>query len=191
MSIVSIIDVPGAIAGSPVSPTLVRPLASSSKRFGSPSKVTIGKSAAIVSVCKRHELVVFLPVVRDDERDLARRGVGLGQVDEHVGGVGLTQGGRDRGRVLRGHAEVLVHPHRVVALQVADHRVVTLGHVDREHHRLAGSHVTGLPEVRHTGRVLVDPVRLALEGHDREVRSHRLGLQGRRTRASPCRCSSR
>ena len=52
MSIVSISEVPGFIAGSPVSPTLVMPLASSSKRFGSPSNPTIGKSAAMVSVCR-------------------------------------------------------------------------------------------------------------------------------------------
>ena len=37
---------------SPVSPTLVMPLASSSKRFGSPSNPTIGKSAAMVSVAR-------------------------------------------------------------------------------------------------------------------------------------------
>ena len=52
MSIVSISEVPGSIAGSPVSPTLVRPLASSSKRFGSPSNPVIGKSAAMVSVAR-------------------------------------------------------------------------------------------------------------------------------------------
>ena len=50
MSIVSIFEVPGFIAGSPVSPTLVRPLASSSNRFGSPSNPVIGKESAGLSV---------------------------------------------------------------------------------------------------------------------------------------------
>ena len=58
MSIVSIMEVPGFIAGSPVSPTLVRPLASSSNRLGSPSNPVIGKLSAGWSVCEHDHLVV-------------------------------------------------------------------------------------------------------------------------------------
>ena len=61
MLIVSIREVPGFIAGSPVSPTMVRPFASSSNRLGSPSNPTIGKSAAGVSVCSADELVIPAP----------------------------------------------------------------------------------------------------------------------------------
>ena len=128
---------------------------------------------------KDHELVILGSLVRDDERDLALGGVRLGQVDEHVGGIRLAQADRDRRRAGGHHVEVLVHAHRVVTVQVADHGVVARRHVDREHERGARGHrrIAGLPDVGDALGVFVEAVRLAFEPDDREVRGHGVGLK--------------
>ena len=115
MSIVSICVVPGFIAGSPVSPTLRTPLASSSMRFGSPSKPGDREVRGHGVGLKHHELVllgcpafVMMKVTWPRGAKVWDRWMNI------VGGDGLAQADRDRGRALGRDPEVLVHAHRVV-----------------------------------------------------------------------------